>query len=237
MQTRHLLLRDSDVRERFAAGEMPADASALTGDPEPLRGKSRDNPLGPADVYEQRPCAAAGYGDPLDRDPSRVAADLEDGEIELPLAAAVYGVVVEPESLAVDHDATEALRGEMRAQRAAEAVPGPAVRPAADASLPSDGALVIHEYLALDGGRVRCRRCGQDLGAPADNYKLATLWRRLEVGDIGSGYNDRAVYVDDEVSLRQCICPGCGTLLESELALEDEPPVHDIRIDHRREDV
>jgi N-methylhydantoinase B len=231
MQTRHLLLRDSDVRERFAAGEMPADASELSGAPELLRGKSRDNPLGPADVYEQRPCAAAGYGDPLDRDPSRVLADLEDGEIELPLAAAVYGVVLEPESLAVDRDATEALRGEMRAQRAAEAEAGPAVRPVADASLPGEGALPIHEYLALDGERVRCRRCGQDFGGPTENYKLATLWRRLEFGQIAPGYNDRAVYVDDEVSLRQCICPGCGTLLESELALEDEPPVHDIRID------
>lgn len=232
MQTRHLLLRGSDVLERFAAGEMPADVSELAGEAELLKGKSRDNPLGPADVYEQRPCAAAGYGDPLDRDPANVVADLEDGEIEPPLAAAVYGVVLDERSLVVDLDATEALRDEMREWRAAEAIPGLEVRAVADAAaVPDEDATPIHEYLAIDGDRVRCRKCGHGYGSPQENYKLGTLWRTVEIADIAPGYNDRGVYVDDDVVLRECICPGCLTLLESELTLRGEPPVHDIKIE------
>jgi len=230
MQTRHLLRRGSDVLARFAAGEIPADVTELAGVDELLSGKSRDNALGPADVYEQRPCAAAGYGDPLDRDPALVVADLEDGEVEFPAAAEVYGVVLDERSLAVDRAATDARRAAMRARRAAEAVPGPAVRPVGDAAAPGEDALAIHEYVALDAGRLLCRRCGQDLGGRAENYKLATLWRRLEIADVAPGYNERAVYVDDDVALRQCICPGCDTLLDTEIVRGEEPPVHDIRI-------
>jgi N-methylhydantoinase B len=230
MQTRHLLRRDSDVLEQFEAGTMPRDITELAGDDDFLKGKSRDNVLGPADVYEQRPCAAAGYGDPLDRDPQNVVDDLEEGEIDLPIASEVYGVVLDAESFEVDFEATSALRAEMRDGRAAEAVAGPQLRSGGAGALPADDALPIHEYLVIDSGCIRCRKCGQDYGPADGNYKLGTLWRELEIRDIAPGFNDRSRYVDDEVVLRECICPGCKTLLESEVTMRGSDPVHDIKI-------
>jgi N-methylhydantoinase B len=58
----------------------------------------------------------AGYGDPLERPPARVAADVADGIIAREAAERDYGVVL-AEGGAVDEAATAKLRGQ-RAQRA-----------------------------------------------------------------------------------------------------------------------
>jgi N-methylhydantoinase B len=54
----------------------------------------------------------AGYGDPLERPPARVAADVADGIIAREAAARDYGVV-----LTSDAAADEAATAKMRAQR------------------------------------------------------------------------------------------------------------------------
>ena len=50
-----------------------------------------------------------GYGNPLERNPARVAADVADGLITIDDARSAYGVVVSPDG-SVDPDATKALR-------------------------------------------------------------------------------------------------------------------------------
>ena len=50
-----------------------------------------------------------GYGNPLERDPARVAADVADGLITVDDARSAYGVVVSPDG-SVDQDATKARR-------------------------------------------------------------------------------------------------------------------------------
>ena len=55
-----------------------------------------------------------GYGDPLDREPDRVAADAAEGRIHPDSVGAVYGVVLTPEG-APDPAATAALRARRRA--------------------------------------------------------------------------------------------------------------------------
>ena len=55
---------------------------------------------------------SAGYGDPLERDPELVLSDVLDGYTTLELAERDYGVVIDPESLAVDEEATSRLRKE-----------------------------------------------------------------------------------------------------------------------------
>jgi N-methylhydantoinase B len=51
-----------------------------------------------------------GYGDPLEREPERVAADVLDGYVSVDDAAAVYGVIVDGVTGAVDADATAERR-------------------------------------------------------------------------------------------------------------------------------
>lgn len=55
-----------------------------------------------------------GYGDPLERDPERVLADVRDGKVTIEAAARAYGVKILPEPLRLDRAGTEKLRAGMR---------------------------------------------------------------------------------------------------------------------------
>jgi N-methylhydantoinase B/oxoprolinase/acetone carboxylase alpha subunit len=59
-------------------------------------------------VHEQP--GGGGFGDPFAREPARVAADVRDEKISIEYARREHGVVIDPETLAVDEAATRALR-------------------------------------------------------------------------------------------------------------------------------
>lgn len=58
-----------------------------------------------------------GWGDPLERDSERVKMDVLEEYVSRQAARDEYGVVLDPETLAVDQAGTEALRDEMRMTR------------------------------------------------------------------------------------------------------------------------
>ena len=58
---------------------------------------------------------SAGYGDPLEREPELVRADVLDGFTTLELAERDYGVVIDPETTELDLEATQRLREERAA--------------------------------------------------------------------------------------------------------------------------
>lgn len=58
-----------------------------------------------------------GVGDPLDRDPALMKEDVFDEIISIEGARSDYGVVLDPSSLQVDHQATRKLRREMKKRR------------------------------------------------------------------------------------------------------------------------
>ncbi|MEJ0068916.1 MAG: hydantoinase B/oxoprolinase family protein [Pseudomonadota bacterium] len=60
---------------------------------------------------------SGGWGDPLERDPAKVLADLRNEFVSLAAAATEYGVVIDPATLTVDIEATLRRRARMRAQR------------------------------------------------------------------------------------------------------------------------
>ena len=62
-----------------------------------------------------RQAGGGGWGDPLERDPELVAQDVRNDKVSLACAREDYGVVLDPETLAVDHDATESVRRELAA--------------------------------------------------------------------------------------------------------------------------
>jgi N-methylhydantoinase B/oxoprolinase/acetone carboxylase alpha subunit len=53
---------------------------------------------------------SAGYGDPYERDPEAVLADVLDGFTTVELAERDYGVVIDPASLTLDAEATTRRR-------------------------------------------------------------------------------------------------------------------------------
>jgi N-methylhydantoinase B len=68
------------------------------------------------DLVVMQAAGGGGYGDPLDREPSDVAADVLDGYVSAERAADVYGVVLD-DSGAPDLHSTGARRNELRAAR------------------------------------------------------------------------------------------------------------------------
>ena len=70
--------------------------------------------LHPGDQLWEYIAGGAGFGDPLERDPARVLADVLDGKITREAARAAYGVVLAAEGGAVDEVATKELREALR---------------------------------------------------------------------------------------------------------------------------
>jgi N-methylhydantoinase B len=62
------------------------------------------------DVIRHEQAGGGGYGDPLERDPERVAADVRDGKITLGFALSHHGVVMDTASLTIDHARTRQQR-------------------------------------------------------------------------------------------------------------------------------
>ena len=70
---------------------------------------------GTGDVFEIFQSGGGGYGDPLKRDASRVQRDVVDGVVSLEQAERDYGVVLDPDTLAIDQQKTAARRQEQAA--------------------------------------------------------------------------------------------------------------------------
>jgi len=80
-----------------------------TPEERPLKSKGLDV-LKEGDVVSLRLPGAGGYGDPLERDPEMLLADVRDGKVTLESAREDYKVVIDPETLTIDEEATKQLR-------------------------------------------------------------------------------------------------------------------------------
>jgi N-methylhydantoinase B len=65
---------------------------------------------------------AKGIGDPLDREPERVLADIDNRIFSVEMARKVFGVVVDPKTMKVDLKATEKARKDIKAERKSKGV-------------------------------------------------------------------------------------------------------------------
>jgi N-methylhydantoinase B/oxoprolinase/acetone carboxylase alpha subunit len=75
-------------------------------------------PFAAGEYIEFREPNAAGYGDPLEREPEQVREDVLDDFTTIELARDAYGVVFTDErTLEIDGAATNALRTKLRAKR------------------------------------------------------------------------------------------------------------------------
>ncbi len=75
-----------------------------------------------------------------------------------------------------------------------------------------------------------CSKCAADLGPMTDNYKDHALREDNDIRHSNPNVGDYKRYIDERPVFRQFFCPGCGTLLENEVARENDPPLHDIEI-------
>jgi N-methylhydantoinase B len=82
-----------------------------TPDQRPLKSKGMDM-LKSGDVVSLRLPGAGGYGDPMERDPELLLADVRDGKVSLERAREDYLIVIDPATLTIDEAATATLRSE-----------------------------------------------------------------------------------------------------------------------------
>ena len=219
-------LRGSDLKKRMARREMVGDISELKGREEVLQLRQENFSQEPEDVYAVLWSAAGGYGDPFEREPERVREDVvENRAVSRECAREVYGVVV-GESGALDLETTKQLRAAERKRRR-----GKGAQPAT-----LSGKVVARASENLDvrreagGLRFACARCAADLGALRENYKQQCALAERDIAAANPNIGDWRRYIDDRPVFRQFCCPGCGGLVENEVARADDPLLRDIEL-------
>ena len=216
---RYRFLRDSNIAERMKRSELIGDIDELEGKSETLQLRQQDFTQNPADVYAVLWSAAGGFGDPLERDPARVQADVENGDVSVETAREIYGVVLN------DPAETERLRQQKRGARIGK-----------PSGVKLDGKMSIHatESLAVRAGRWCCAKCATDFGPVAQNYKAGCVRNDLPVTASNPIVGDPRRFIDPLPQFRQFCCPGCGLIIENEIAIADDPVLTDVQLELKR---
>jgi N-methylhydantoinase B len=222
-------VRGSDIEARLQERRMVEDVSEVKGEAVTLGLRQENFEQHRADVYAVVWTAAGGFGDPMERDPALVLEDWLNGAIGLAAAREIYGVVLDDTARRLDDKATHALREETRRARVARAT-----RPRAR-RLSGPLALRITENLLVrveaDGPHHACAKCDADIGLAHDNYKHHCIQEVRPIGHAAPLAGDPHRYIDARPEFRQFFCPGCGSLIENEIAVATDAVLRDIEID------
>jgi N-methylhydantoinase B len=186
--------------------------------------------LGPDDVYVNWCVGGGGFGDPLDRPPALVVADVADGLVTVAGADRDHAVVVvatgpDPWDVAVDEPATAARREERRRARLGGRDPERAAWSATPAGRRLSLTIELVDGHVGSGPAYRCRSCAVELGPVAGT--TAGVKDHLVRGDasVAERWALAAARPGAErFTLRRFWCPGCAVQVDVELALADEPP-------------
>jgi N-methylhydantoinase B len=219
-------VRHSDVLARLKARRMVEDIAEVAGEEITLELRQENFEQLPDDVYAVMWSAAGGFGDPMERDPHAVFEDWETAAVTAKAAREIYGVVIDENNGVLDIEATEALRAGKRRTR----VEG-RIKPR---RLAGPAALQVTENLLIriESGTPHhcCSKCDADLGPMSDNYKGYCIREDNAITHAVPLSGDPHRYIDAEPVFRQFFCPGCGALIENEVALETDPVLRDIEV-------
>lgn len=217
-RARAVVVHGSDALARLAESRIPQRTEDLAGEWSELPWKTVGHPVAAGDVVEGLFPSIAGYGDPLRREPAAVLADVRARILDPDVACRVYGVVVTHEG--IDLAATEERRRAIRRDRLGAEPGDPVAAP--------EGATAVGELLHVVDGRWWCN--GADLGPVTANYKDTAPCRQTPISEVGDEFATPFTEVADRVVLREYLCPSTGYLIDTELSLRAQPPLHDIRI-------
>src|SRR5262245_5222118 len=168
------------------------------------------------DVQYVRFMGGGGYGDPIDREPEAVAADVALGLVSEVAASEVYGVVLDGGG--VDASATERKRLEIRGERLGHQVAPELV---ARRQVESTG-MRLSEYLQrANDGSTQCTWCGEIVATAGERWKESALLGRSPASAAGSHRGG------EEFELIEAYCPTGGTMLDVDLGMGGDGPLHD----------
>jgi N-methylhydantoinase B len=166
-------------------------------------------------IFYIRADGGGGLGDPLLRSPNKVLADVQGGLVTIAQAQKIYGVVFDEGVTTVDERETNQLRQELRAKR----LGGNRAAKTIAASIknePMIPTVVIHPELQY----TLCAACGHQLAPNDVNWKE----RAVEYSEPLQELND--LMISTRFVLRSFICPDCGTVLDAEMTLSNDPYIN-----------
>jgi N-methylhydantoinase B len=166
-------------------------------------------------VFCLRSDGGGGLGDPLLRSPDRVLADVRAGLASAAQARNIYGVILDEARQRVDEEATALFRSEIRAERLGH-------KPSRDVAeaLKGPESLIPSVILNRASETVECAVCRHELSPLTESWKGRAVERSMPLAALGP------LMTSTQFILRTFICPGCGTILDAEMTLPNDPPVH-----------
>lgn len=174
------------------------------------------------DGVDSRP--PGGYGDPIERDPEAVLADVRRGSVTAGTAAQVYGVVLGDGD--IDQAATERRRQSIRDRRLADLAPAP--QPTIGAT-PGSPLLRWGDVLRIgqaDGQLALARAaCGISLGRTSGNWRDVVPVRHPSPDELGPH-----VWHDERFRFDQLICTGCARSLWIDVQHLEAPRTNDFSL-------
>ena len=188
---------------------MPSGLDGVDGDEIALSAKPALFDFSKDDAYECGPQAGGGWGDPIEREPERVAEDVRVNAVSERAARNIYGVVVNADG-ALDETATKARRD----------ASAPTAELAADEAHDHGRRRGDGEVVAPIGDRanfvriagkiyLRCD-CGSVIAPAGENWKHFACQGVATADELGP----RIAMHEDLVATRYA-CPSCARLLES----------------------
>jgi len=201
--------------DRSADEPFPPTEESL---PEPEHLQWGVDTLGEDDVFHVRLPGSGGYGDPLERDPDKVARDVAEGKITPETARTVYCVPVDEtgEITGSVEDARQERYGDRLA--AAEMPDEPNEPVATEESTFRLGANVVVEVDEEGRPHAVCAQCDTQIGYADEDWKAATAISEDPLSKVGQGTSG-----PEEYCLREFYCPDCGAVLDTEVAKRSDP--------------
>lgn len=218
--------RSTDLERQFAAGRIPGELDEIAGTLERHPAISRSH-LGRGEVFRCWVNGGGGFGDPVDREPERVRDDVLAGLVSEEMAERLCGVVLDAEG-DVDLEATAARRTAIRKERLATATIGALRRVSAPVTLLGR----LNEALGiarLDGTLMVVCRCGAVICQAAQPYKIHVPAAAYPLGRFIPDWTEPGDAAN-RLELREYYCPGCATLLETEVSRPDDPLLVDAEL-------
>ena len=204
---------------------MPEDTSEVTGDAVTLQLREENFEQRRTDVYAVRWTGGGGFGDPMDRAPEDINDDLENLSVTEGAAYQLYGAVIVNGE--VDIEQTAKRRQAIRDARIKKHKLPFSIR---KGKVKHQIAPCLNVQHDSDGDYWACAKCSTDLGPTDEAYKAGCIREDFPVSASNPLIGDPERFIDDAVSFRQFFCPGCGNLVENEVAVDTDEILSDIII-------
>ena len=227
----NFVLRQANVTDCFARGTIPSAANDLSYASIEIPEAKDAGVLNATDVWICFCNGGGGHGDPLQREPGKVANDVRGGLCSIDEARRLYGVVCNAAG-AIDFSETVELRERIRTQRLRDGVLlGEAWAPAKIPDLTEIAPFGAGLFVADTGHEhvLACRTCESVLAPVVEGSRARALMVEYDIAAL-SPLNIHGL--GSEVVVRLYCCPSCGSSFMSDVQFRcDDPRADDDSVD------